>query len=78
MIKFRRLLTFPSFYKNRAKSQTMLIPTIISTEVSEDYTVITGNVNRKTGKVHTLTAIPYYAWSNRGGGEMAVWLPQSE
>ena len=21
------------------------------------------------------SAIPYYAWSNRGEGEMAVWLP---
>ena len=24
----------------------------------------------------TLTLIPYYAWCHRGGGEMAVWLPQ--
>lgn len=24
-----------------------------------------------------LTAIPYYAWSNRGGGEMAVWIPRT-
>lgn len=23
-----------------------------------------------------LTLIPYYAWNNRGAGEMAVWLPQ--
>jgi DUF1680 family protein len=23
----------------------------------------------------TLTAIPYYAWSNRGEGTMKVWLP---
>jgi DUF1680 family protein len=23
----------------------------------------------------TLTAIPYYAWANRGRGEMAVWIP---
>jgi len=22
-----------------------------------------------------VTAIPYYAWSNRGKGEMKVWLP---
>jgi hypothetical protein len=22
-------------------------------------------------------AIPYYAWANRGAGEMAVWIPQS-
>jgi DUF1680 family protein len=24
-----------------------------------------------------LTAIPYYAWANRGKGEMAVWLPRT-
>lgn len=24
-----------------------------------------------------LTAIPYYAWANRGNGEMAVWIPRS-
>ena len=23
----------------------------------------------------TLTMIPYYAWANRGEGEMRVWLP---
>lgn len=25
-----------------------------------------------------LTAIPYYAWANRGSGEMAVWLSRTE
>jgi DUF1680 family protein len=25
-----------------------------------------------------LTAIPYYAWANRGKGEMAVWVPRVE
>lgn len=24
----------------------------------------------------TLSLIPYYAWSHRGDGQMAVWLPQ--
>jgi hypothetical protein len=24
------------------------------------------------------TAIPYYAWANRGRGEMAVWLPRTD
>jgi len=23
----------------------------------------------------TVTAIPYYAWANRGNNEMQVWLP---
>ncbi|AMR30362.1 six-hairpin glycosidase [Mucilaginibacter sp. PAMC 26640] len=31
------------------------------------------NVSTQT---KTLTAIPYYAWANRGKGEMMVWFPQ--
>jgi DUF1680 family protein len=27
---------------------------------------------------HTITAIPYYAWANRGRGQMMVWIPNSE
>jgi len=38
-------------------------------------TVITGNVLDRSGKERKLTVIPYYAWSHRGPGEMAVWLP---
>jgi uncharacterized protein len=29
-------------------------------------------------KGKTFTAIPYYSWSNRGVGEMKVWLPESK
>lgn len=25
----------------------------------------------------TLAAIPYYAWANRGRGEMTVWFPST-
>jgi len=36
----------------------------------------------KEGKVikttQPFTAIPYYAWANRGPGEMTVWLPDTE
>ena len=28
----------------------------------------------RAGKPRELVAIPYYAWSHRGPGEMAVWL----
>ncbi|MDD3079559.1 MAG: glycoside hydrolase family 127 protein [Paludibacter sp.] len=35
---------------------------------------LTGNI-RKNPK--HLTAIPYYAWANRGSGEMAVWIPRT-
>ncbi len=30
------------------------------------------------GKEKTLTAIPYYAWSHRGTGEMTVWIDRAE
>ncbi len=36
--------------------------------------VIKGDVLNKSGEQKELTAIPYYAWSHRGTGEMAVWL----
>ena len=42
-------------------------------------TVITGkaSVKDKEGawREQALVAIPYYAWANRGRGEMAVWIP---
>jgi DUF1680 family protein len=38
--------------------------------------VITGNVPQKGGGERTITAIPYYVWSNRGAGTMKVWLPR--
>jgi DUF1680 family protein len=38
--------------------------------------VIKGDVTDRSGKNRKLVAIPYYAWSHRGAGEMAVWLPR--
>jgi uncharacterized protein len=37
-------------------------------------TVLRGAVADSAGKKRPLTAVPYYAWSNRGPGEMAIWL----
>jgi hypothetical protein len=37
-------------------------------------TVLAGTVTDTAGRPRPLTAIPYYAWSHRGPGEMAVWL----
>lgn len=36
------------------------------------------NRELKKGKDIVFTAIPYYAWAHRGGGEMAVWLARTE
>ena len=47
--------------------------------------VITGNVQavvkdadgRLAARPHHLVAVPYYAWANRGMGEMQAWLPRT-
>jgi uncharacterized protein len=47
-------------------------------DISDGMRVITGNI--PAGSDHrsvTFTAIPYYAWSNRGAGTMKVWLPRN-
>jgi DUF1680 family protein len=40
-------------------------------------TVLEADVTDGRGRARKLTAIPYYAWSNRGSGEMRVWFPRS-
>jgi DUF1680 family protein len=37
--------------------------------------VLTAEVTDTQNRKRALTAIPYYAWSHRGPGEMTVWLP---
>ncbi|MGC9399259.1 MAG: glycoside hydrolase family 127 protein [Anaerolineae bacterium] len=37
-------------------------------------TVLRGPVQTTAGATAELTAVPYYAWSHRGVGEMTVWL----
>ena len=40
-------------------------------------TTVRGKAERK-GEPVDFTAIPYYAWANRGKGEMTVWLKRGE
>jgi DUF1680 family protein len=37
-------------------------------------TVLEGELIRAGERIRA-TAIPYHLWSNRGAGEMVVWLP---
>jgi DUF1680 family protein len=68
---------------NDGKVLDMVIPD--ETELQAEYqanllggvTVITGNVRDKNDNARKLTAIPYYVWSNRGPGQMAVWMPRN-
>jgi len=41
-------------------------------------TVLETTARRADGRTQPLVAIPYYAWSHRGAGEMAVWLKRDE
>ncbi len=40
-------------------------------------TVLRAAVSSRQGRPRPLTAVPYYAWANRGAGEMAVWFPRA-
>jgi DUF1680 family protein len=41
-------------------------------------TVLRTAATDAAGRPRRLTAIPYYAWSHRGPGEMAVWLERGD
>jgi DUF1680 family protein len=43
-------------------------------DLLQGVTIVTGMAADKAGRRRNLVAIPYYAWSHRGVGEMAVWL----
>jgi DUF1680 family protein len=38
--------------------------------------VVENNGEAITTKNQSFTAIPYYAWANRGKGEMMIWFPE--
>jgi DUF1680 family protein len=40
-------------------------------------TVLRGAASTADGRAAKVTLVPYYAWSNRGPGEMAVWLKRA-
>jgi uncharacterized protein len=61
-------LTLPDYAALRAEKRNDLLRGV---------NIISGDVPTKDGQaVRTFTAIPYYAWSNRGAGTMKVWLPR--
>ncbi|OGX91811.1 glycoside hydrolase family 127 protein [Hymenobacter coccineus] len=62
--------TFTTVYKPELLGGVMeLNASVPAVEVDAAGTAVS-TVNK------TMTAIPYYAWANRGKGEMTVWFPQ--
>ena len=65
---------------NRLDNLTLPDNAALKIEMRDDLlngvNIIKGNVPDKNGRTMKLTAVPYYAWSNRGEGTMKVWLPR--
>ena len=65
---------------NGAHVLDLVVPDTASLDAAErrdllrGVVVLTGVVRGVNGQARRLTAVPYYAWSHRGPGEMAVWL----
>lgn len=53
---------------------TATFETVHAPDLLGGVTLVKGDVLDGQGRRSRLTAIPYYAWSHRGTGEMAVWL----
>jgi DUF1680 family protein len=48
-------------------------------DLPDGVNVLTGSIPvRNSEKLLNITMIPYYAWSNRGVGQMKVWFPRKE
>ncbi|MCP2604561.1 glycoside hydrolase family 127 protein [Candidatus Aminicenantes bacterium AH-873-B07] len=64
---------------NRGKVLNRFIPDNMNFKV-KFHPELLGGINVLIGehKGEKLIAIPYYAWSHRGVGEMAVWLPRKK
>jgi DUF1680 family protein len=66
---------------NRLDNFTLPAHVVLTLEKRNDVlggvNVISGMVPENDGMTfRKLTAVPYYAWSNRGTGSMKVWLPE--
>ena len=44
----------------------------------QGFNVVTNEFGHSVKHLQDFKAIPYYAWANRGPGEMVVWIPRSE
>lgn len=65
--------------------QQIVFSSKFDSKVLQGVNTIKGNVLRQTDTLNPtktiqvpFTAIPYYAWANRGKGEMMLWFPQQK
>lgn len=72
-----RNLVLPDASALRAEFQPTLLGGVMTVR-STATALAFDQQGRVTRKTQPFTAIPYYAWANRGRGEMIVWLPRRE
>jgi hypothetical protein len=72
-----RNLVLPEDAKLRAEFKPDLLNGVTVVK-GKAVAVTTDPQGRVTRKEQDFTAIPYYAWANRGKGEMIVWIPDKE
>ncbi len=71
-------LIFDEEQSFEAKYQPELLGGVVTVKGKARSVQKTKEGSLKYGKEQTIELIPYYAWNNRGAGEMMVWLPVSE
>ena len=60
---------------NQGSVAHITLPDEVLLEAEHDSNLLHG-ITTIHDQESTFVAIPYYAWSHRGTGEMAVWLPR--
>ena len=72
-----RNILLPDSATFRAVAQPSLLKGVTTLETSATALAyrVDGSIERRETK---LTLIPYYAWANRGRGDMMVWIPNSD
>ncbi len=69
------------FFVDEAPDEQEITVAVIDTGILKNIVSITLPAKIKDGaniQEKSLRLIPYYAWNNRGGGSMIVWLPTQE
>jgi uncharacterized protein len=56
--------------------QTILTEKVVSIQADATVLGISADGENVQAKKMKITAVPYYTWSNRGPGQMLVWLPE--
>ncbi len=69
-------LIVPAATAFTATFQPTLLNGVLTLTAPVPAVVVEANATAVRTVSQTLTAIPYYAWANRGRGEMTIWFPE--